>query len=76
MNEGDNDQVFTGLAYDSVSGRIFLSSPKVSGRPAAVTYFRIEDYKPGSQPRLIPFPHFESGPRVSTYIDTDCYSSI
>lgn len=74
VNEGDNDQVFTGLAYDSLSGRVFLSSPKVSGRQVAVSYFRIEDYTPGSQPRLMPFPYFESGSSsVSLDYNDNCW---
>lgn len=67
MNRIDSDQVFTGMAYDPYSGVVFLSSPKVSGRRAAVSFFMVDQYKPGSIPKLTAFPKFTSEPIVSQW---------
>lgn len=65
VSQIDSDQVFTGMAYDPHSGIVFLSSPKVSGRRAAVSFFRVDQYKPGSNPKLTAYPQFTSEPEVS-----------
>lgn len=65
MNENDRDQIFTGMAYDPHTGVIFLSSPKVTGRRAAVSFFRVDDFRPGSEPKLTAFPKFSGDAIVS-----------
>lgn len=65
MNDIDRDQVFTGMAYDPYTGAIFLSSPKLSGRRVAVSFFNVNKFQPGSLPMLTPFPKFTSEPQVS-----------
>lgn len=65
VNDVDSDQVFTGMAYDPYTGVMFLSSPKVTGRRVAVSFFRVDKFGPGSLPALTPFPYHTSGPIVS-----------
>ena len=65
VNDLDKDQVFTGMAYDPYSGMVFLSSPKVSGRRAAISFFNVNKYQPGSVPMLMPFPKFTKEAKVS-----------
>lgn len=59
----EREQVFTGMAVDEVTGRVFLSSPKVSGRVAALSYFNI---LPSNRvAKLYPFPEYNSPPEVN-----------